>query len=54
MFARRGDALFVVVNAACKAADIAHMRASLPAEITVTEMPDHALIALQGPAAAPG
>ncbi|MEP2641285.1 glycine cleavage system aminomethyltransferase GcvT [Roseobacter sp.] len=52
MFARRGDDLFVVVNAACKAADIAHMRASLPADITVTELTDRALIALQGPGAA--
>ena len=30
MFARRGEELFVVVNAACKVADIARMRAGLP------------------------
>ena len=29
MFARRGDDLFVVVNAACKGADIARMKAAL-------------------------
>ncbi|MCV3271453.1 glycine cleavage system aminomethyltransferase GcvT [Roseobacter sinensis] len=52
MFARRGDELLVVVNAACKAADFARMRAGLPDEIAVTELADRALIALQGPAAA--
>lgn len=52
MFARRGDDLFVVVNAACKAADIARMRAGLSEEITVTELADRALIALQGPGSA--
>lgn len=51
MFARRGDDLFVVVNAACKSADLALMRAGLPDEITVTELADRALIALQGPKA---
>ncbi|WP_300010162.1 glycine cleavage system aminomethyltransferase GcvT [uncultured Roseobacter sp.] len=52
MFARRGDDLFVVVNAACKAEDVARMRAGLPDEISVTELTDRALIALQGPRAA--
>lgn len=52
MFARRGDDLFVVVNAACKAEDVARMRAGLPDEISVTELTDRALIALQGPKAA--
>ena len=51
MFARRGADLFVVVNAACKAADIAHMRAALEPACIVTEFTDRALIALQGPAA---
>ncbi len=51
MFARAGDDLMVVVNAACKAADIAHMRASLPGEISVEELSDRALVALQGPRA---
>lgn len=51
MFANRGDHLFVVVNAACKVDDIAHMKARLEPDITVTEITDRALIALQGPAA---
>lgn len=51
MFANRGDHLFVVVNAACKGADIARMRAALEPEITVEEITDRALIALQGPGA---
>ncbi|MGB7243664.1 MAG: glycine cleavage system aminomethyltransferase GcvT [Sulfitobacter sp.] len=51
MFARRGDDLFVVVNAACKDADTARMRAALEPDITVTSLPDRALVAVQGPAA---
>lgn len=51
MIANTGDALFLVVNAACKAEDIAHMRATLPANVTVTEITDRALLALQGPMA---
>lgn len=51
MFANRGDHLFVVVNAACKVADIAHMKAALEPAITVTPVTDRALLALQGPAA---
>ncbi|MEO1734090.1 MAG: glycine cleavage system aminomethyltransferase GcvT, partial [Pseudomonadota bacterium] len=35
MFARRGEALFVVVNAACKSADLALMQAGLP-DIDIT------------------
>lgn len=43
-------AFFLVVNAACKEADIAHLRKHLPnADIEV--MDDRALLALQGPAA---
>ena len=49
MVANRGDHLFVVVNAACKAADIAHLRAHRGLE--VIEITDRALLALQGPAA---
>ncbi len=48
MVANRGDHLFVVVNAACKEADIAHMRAHLACEVAPI---DRALLALQGPAA---
>lgn len=51
MLANRGDEVFVVVNAACKPADIARMKAALEPAVTVTEITDRALIALQGPAA---
>jgi len=50
MLANRGDHMFVVVNAACKADDIAHMRAGLSG-VKVEEITDRALLALQGPAA---
>lgn len=43
--------LFVVVNAGCRDADIAHMRAALEPENKVEELTDQALLALQGPAA---
>ncbi|MFG5381231.1 glycine cleavage system aminomethyltransferase GcvT [Yoonia sp. R2-816] len=52
MLANRGDHVFVVVNAACKAADIANMKSHLEPDVTVTEITDRALLALQGPAAA--
>ncbi|WP_350335960.1 glycine cleavage system aminomethyltransferase GcvT [Coralliovum pocilloporae] len=45
-----GDYLFVVVNAGCRDADIAHMRANLPGHLTLTELTDRGLVALQGPA----
>ena len=48
MIANRGDHLFVVVNAACKEADIAHMKVHLDCEIEVID--DRSLMALQGPA----
>ena len=51
MFANRGDHLFVVVNAACKAQDVAHMRAHLSDACEIIELTDRALVALQGPAA---
>jgi aminomethyltransferase len=51
MFANRGDHLFVVVNAACKADDIAHMQAHLSAVAEVQPITDRALLALQGPGA---
>ena len=51
MFANRGDHLFVVVNAACKDDDIAHMKAGLEPGVTVNPVADRALLALQGPAA---
>ena len=51
MFANRGDHIFVVVNAACKAADIAHMTAHLSGVCEVIPVTDRALLALQGPQA---
>ncbi|ASP19830.1 glycine cleavage system aminomethyltransferase T [Antarctobacter heliothermus] len=52
MIANRGDHLFLVVNAACKHADVARMRAALePQGITVKMLENRALVALQGPAA---
>lgn len=52
MIANRGDHLFLVVNAACKEADVARLRAGLePAGVTVDYIEDRALFALQGPAA---
>ncbi|VAX08487.1 Aminomethyltransferase (glycine cleavage system T protein) [hydrothermal vent metagenome] len=52
MITKRKDDLFLVVNAACKAQDIAHMKVHLPEGFTLTEITDRALIALQGPKAA--
>ncbi len=51
MVARRGDDLFLVVNAANAAADVAHLQAGLPAGIEVDVIADRALLALQGPKA---
>lgn len=52
MVANLGDHLFVVVNAACKAQDIAHMQANLPSDVEIEVIEDRALLALQGPKAA--
>ncbi len=52
MVARLGDELFVVVNAACKAPDIALMQNGLAGKCAVQPMPERALLALQGPQAA--
>src|SRR5690606_1685120 len=43
--------IYLVVNAACKDADYAHMRAHLPAGVTLKVADDLALIAVQGPEA---
>jgi aminomethyltransferase len=51
MVADFGDHLFVVVNAACKEADEAHLRAHLSDSCQIDSLPDRALLALQGPAA---
>ncbi|OHV81516.1 glycine cleavage system aminomethyltransferase GcvT [Rhizobium sp. LCM 4573] len=50
MITNRGDHLLVVVNAACKEADVAHMEAHLSG-CDVTLLEDRALLALQGPRA---
>ena len=46
----QGQELFLIVNAACKAQDIALLQ-TLADRCDVVPMPDHALIALQGPQA---
>lgn len=51
MFANRGDHLFVVVNAGCKEADVAHLRAHLSDVAEIEYLQDRALLALQGPQA---
>ncbi len=51
MVANFGDCLFLVVNAACKAEDEAHLRAGLSDVCTIEPLSDRALIALQGPKA---
>jgi len=50
MFANRGDHLFVVVNAARRAHDLAHLEAGL-GETCIVEPLDRGLVALQGPQA---
>ena len=51
MFVNTGDDLFVIVNGACKAADIAHIQNRIGQRCRVELKPDWALLALQGPQA---
>jgi len=51
MVANFGSHLFLVVNAACKVEDEAHLRASLSDTCVIEPLADRALIALQGPKA---
>jgi aminomethyltransferase len=51
MVSRQGDHLMLVVNAACKHQDLAHLQARLAGRCKVEELADRALLALQGPAA---
>jgi aminomethyltransferase len=44
--------LFLIVNAACKAADTQHLITNIGHRCTVVPLPDRALLALQGPQAA--
>ena len=46
-----GDRLLLVVNASRKDIDFPHIQAGLPSGVTLTVLPDRALLALQGPAA---
>jgi len=51
MVANLGDHLRLVVNAACKEADAAHLTTYLSATCNIDPLQDRALLALQGPAA---
>ncbi len=51
MVTNAGDHLFVVVNAACKEQDIAHMRTHIGETCEIEVLEDRALLALQGPEA---
>jgi len=51
MFVNRGEDLFVIVNGACKVADIAHIQARIGQRCQVIPLPEQALLALQGPQA---
>ncbi len=51
MVANFGDHLFLVVNAACKTEDEAHLRAHLSDACVIDSLGDRALVALQGPKA---
>jgi aminomethyltransferase len=51
MITRREHDLMLVVNAACKEADTAHLQQHIGARCRITPLPDRALLALQGPLA---
>lgn len=51
MFANRGDHIFVVVNAACKYDDIAHLSRHLAEVCAIEPIHNRGLLALQGPQA---
>lgn len=51
MVTNYGDYIYVVVNAACKEQDIAHMQAHLGDDVQLEVLDDAALVALQGPMA---
>lgn len=51
MITHRDDGLFVIVNAACKDADLQHLRDHIGGRCGITAMFDRALLALQGPMA---
>ncbi len=45
------EEIFVIVNGACKAGDIAHMKAHIAKKCEIVTMPKQGLLALQGPQA---
>ncbi len=51
MFFKREADIFVIVNGACKVADIAHIQAKIGQRCEVIPLPELALLALQGPLA---
>src|SRR4051812_13615182 len=51
MFVNRGDHIFAIVNSACKAGDIAHIKGRIGSRCDVVPMPERGLLALQGPKA---
>jgi aminomethyltransferase len=51
MVANLGEYLFLVINAACKTTDEAHLREHLSGLCRITSLSDRALLALQGPRA---
>lgn len=52
MITNTGNDLFLVVNAACKGQDIAHLKDGIGGDASVEPLEDRGLIALQGPLAA--
>ncbi|MDQ2736806.1 MAG: glycine cleavage system aminomethyltransferase GcvT, partial [Pseudomonadota bacterium] len=52
MVTRRDDHLFLIVNAACKDADLAHLKARIGERCAIEAQFERALLALQGPKAA--
>lgn len=52
MVTNYGDWIYVVVNAACKEQDVAHMQANLGEGVELELLDDRALVAVQGPEAA--
>ncbi len=51
-YEQQENTLYLVVNAACKAADLAHIEQALGGDATLERWEDRALLALQGPRAA--
>jgi aminomethyltransferase len=52
MFVNKGNGeIFVIVNGACKAGDIAHMQAKIGQRCEIVTLPTQGLLALQGPLA---